>query len=65
MIIKVKVEVIVNVVNEYFDNCGGVVEVILKVVGGEVERECKDKMRRWIKIKVIENIVICVGNLFC
>lgn len=65
MIIKVKVDVIVNVVNECFDNCGGVVEVIVNVVGSEMEMECRFKMGKWFKIKVLENIVICVGKLFC
>lgn len=64
-IIKAKVEAIVNAANEYLDNCGGVAEVISKAAGGEVDRECKDKMRRWTKIKVTENIVTRAGNLPC
>lgn len=44
MIIKVKVDVIVNVVNECFENCGGVVEVIVKVVGSEMEMDCRFRM---------------------
>lgn len=44
MIIKVKVDVIVNVVNECFENCGGVVEVIVKVVGSEMEMDCRLRM---------------------
>lgn len=64
-IIKAKVDAIVNAANEYLDNCGGVAEVISKAAGGEVERECKDKMRRWTKIKVTENIVTRAGNLPC
>lgn len=64
-IIKAKVDAIVNAANEYLDNCGGVAEVISKAAGREVDRECKDKMRRWTKIKVTENIVTRAGNLPC
>ena len=64
-ITRAKVDAIVNAANERLDNCGGVAEVISKAAGEQMERECRDKMKGWARIKVSENIVTCAGKLPC
>nr|XP_022342310.1 uncharacterized protein LOC111136032 [Crassostrea virginica] len=64
-ITRAKVVAIVNAANERLDNCGGVAEVISKAAGEQMERECRDKMKGWERIKVSENIVTCAGKLPC
>lgn len=64
-ITRAKVDAIVNAANERLDNCGGVAEVISKAAGEQMERECRDKMKGWERIKVSENIVTCAGKLPC
>ena len=64
-ITRARVDAIVNAANERLDNCGGVAEVISKAAGEQMERECRDKMKGWAKIKVSENIVTCAGKLPC
>ncbi|XP_062614147.1 uncharacterized protein LOC134275882 [Saccostrea cucullata] len=64
-IIKAEVDGIVNAANDRLNNCGGVAEVISKAAGYEMERECRERMGNWHKIRVSENVVTKAGKLKC
>lgn len=63
-IIRLDVDCIVNVANEYFMYGGGVVVVILEVVGYEFDQESKDYVQKYGFIVVGRCCVIFVGKLF-
>ncbi|CAG2230042.1 PARP10_14_15 [Mytilus edulis] len=62
-ITKLNVDAIVNAANDTLGNYGGVADVISKAAGYDMERECKEIVRKYGKLRDAENKVTCAGNL--
>lgn len=62
-ITRLNVDAIVNAANDMLGNYGGVADVISKAAGYEMEKECKEIVRNYGKLRDAENEVTRAGNL--
>lgn len=62
-ITKLNVDAIVNAANDTLGNYGGVADVISKAAGYDMEKECKEIVRKYGKLRDAENEVTRAGNL--
>lgn len=62
-ITRLNVDAIVNAANDTLGNYGGVADVISKAAGYDMEKECKELIRKYRKLGDAENKVTCAGNL--